>query len=315
MNISEVADKAAADVMGLDVDLAIQWTKYRYIELASIGPLKPFRRLYEVTIPAILNTGGMTTTRGSKVVTPNSAALAVLSEKIVGRYLRTASNWYEIAAYDRAIITLTSEWAEAAESAGTYTIVARRVELEKNIRWVGSFINMRTGWRVKRGSLDWLDVNAPQRVAIGGTPRWYAEVGVSDDNQRVLEFYPYDTEDALIRYTGYVVPEIESLNQKTVIPFYIDPHILAEGVLIDVMRRKMALAADAGQADSAALWRNDYRAQQTIWKQLKADFVDSTTTINDTEFILSSRGGIGSIDPDIKTGREERLNEWTSLSL
>jgi len=141
-------------------------------------------------------------------------------------------------------------------------------------------------------------------------------VGVSETtNRRVIEFYPYDTQDALIRYTGYVVPEFESLNHKTAIPWYIDPHVIIEGVQIDVMKRKMSLAADAGNVDIAALWRNDYRAQETKWDKRKREFEKATSTEDDTEFILSSRGGIGSIDPDIKSGREERLTQWTSLSL
>ena len=314
MDISQIANTATADIAGLDNDLAIQWVKRRYIELAGIGPLKPFRRLYEVTVPALINTGGITTTRGSKTVTPNAAAIAVLSNSIVGRFLRGSSNWYEVAAYDGATITLISPWAEAALAEGTFQIAARRITLEKGVRWTGTFVNMFTGISLERGSLDWLDMASPQRTSIGGTPRWYAELGTSDDDLREVEFYPYDTNDALIRYTGYAVPDFDSLNPETKIPVQIDPHILIEGCLVDAMRRKMAIEAEKGNADIAALWRNDYRAQETRWEKRKREFENASSAGDDTTFILASRS-INPIDHDLRTGREAKLAQWSSLSL
>ncbi len=71
--------RAALNAINSDAGLvrAVKYTSHRYRELTSDGKLRALRKLGELIIPAIVNTGTVTTTRDSAVVTGNAAAQAV----------------------------------------------------------------------------------------------------------------------------------------------------------------------------------------------------------------------------------------------
>ena len=71
------------------------------------------------------------------------------------------------------------------------------------------------------------------------------------------------------------------------------------------MRDMMAKAAKANQIEAAALWRNEYRAQQTMWKDTRRTVaLADNSAADDASFILESIGGVQT-GGDVKTARDE----------
>ena len=312
MKTLDIANQAIAGLGVGSPALAVKWASNRFAELAGQGKLRPFRKLYEVQLPANITAGTITTTRDSTTVTGNATAAAAWPPSIVGKFFRATSNWYEIASVSGTIIKLVKPFSEDAVSAGTYHIVPRKVELEKNIRFLGTLVNMRTGREVKHVPLDDLDRIAAARTTVTGGPTIYSEVSVSDEGVREIELYPYHSSTELIRYTAYVDPP--ELKPDSLIPSYLNPYILIEGVRIDIMRQKMAAALDAGQVDVGATWANLYRSQETKWRELKNEFQKQAEAVNDAEFILELGGsGVANIG-DVRNARDYYLNDYTSLT-
>ncbi len=319
MNLQQIANMANANVGGRSEAYAVTWVKHRYMELASKGPLKPFRKLAEVNIPAVIAKGKATPEQGSKFVTADVDALPLWTQDIVGRYIRFVSNWYEIAATTNIGLELVSNYSEeildSSPAPLTYTIAERRTSIEPNVRWVGAFINMRMGWEVRRMGLDSMDRAAPQRNFLGSTPYVYTEIGINENNQRVFEFYPYPEQEAMLRYTAYQTPDFDTLKPETVLPWVISPYLLVEGVMVDVFRKK---ASDATDSAMTQLWLNEARRQETRWRSMQAQFEKESSTEDDAGFILLTGTGstrLNASDPDVMTGREQTFLNWTPLTV
>jgi len=315
MNVRELAQSAIGDTAGVDSLLAQKWVSDRIVELGTVTLAKPLRRLLELTIPATVTAGTITTTQGSKTVTGDATAQAAWSKSLVGRHIKADSQngWYEIAGFANNQITLTSPWFGAALSATGYTIAPRKIELPKNIRAIGAVRNLRHNTQVKRIMLDDLDLHEPGRTQRSGGPRVFTEIGINDNEQRVLEFYPYADEDVLIAYTGYL--KIEPFKGHQEIPNFVDAYVLIEGVKLNIYEHKMAQALDAGNADVGATWGNLAARQHTRWKAARTDFIANNESVEDAKFILESYGSIrGDSDGDIMSARDHIALGWSPLT-
>lgn len=306
--VESVAREAVAAV---DSDagylIASQWVARRYQQLCSRSRFRHLRRIGEVTLPGRINTGTVTATRGSRIVTGNAAAQAVWTPSIVGRYFRSSTVWYRISAVVQSTLRLENEFAEADVAAVAYNIVARRVHLNSNVRWLSEeFVHFRFRRPVIRRSIMELNTLAPERQLVGTPPQWWAEVGSgTDDDGRTtkdVEFYPYPADDELLGYVYWDVPPLLGFADE--IPPEIDSYVLREGALIDVMRHEMSKAMRAGQVEVAATWRNEMRAQMTSWERNILEAIRTDRGTDDVTFILTSPRG-GQFGTDIVTARDE----------
>lgn len=291
--VEDIARQAVAALnSSADFVLASQWVDQRYQQLSNQFQFRHNRRVGEIVIPAPINTGTVTATRGSKVITGNAAAQAVWSNDIVGRFIRVARNWYEIEGFIDSEVRLVSDYAEDDASGASYDIVQRHTAVETDRQWVNSFVHGRLFRPLDPISLDRLNTEEPSRLLVGATgPSVVSEVGLDHDNRRIFEFYPYPNQSELIYYTYWERPR--SLNLDDQIPTTVPDHVLREGVYIDIMRFEMATALRASltnpsASQTAAFWRNESRAQETRWERLKRDAGFADRGLDDLSFVLQS---------------------------
>ncbi len=301
--VDEVARRVVGATDGLaDALTAADWIADRYRELASRGLFKHLRKTAQLTLPASIDTGTVTTTRGSKTVTGNSAAQAVWDTKVVGRYLRSGNIWYEIEAYNNDTIFLSNEWAESAVAAASYDIVQRFHELPDEVRWLGPFVHLRLGNSLDEVSLESLDSLAPRRLLVADSgPTTVAEATESENANKRIEVYPYvKSNDEILGYVYWSIPQ--KLKPDDDIPRQIDSWLLREGALIDAYRflKAKALSETPPQIEKAAVWRNEEARQETKWKRDITLAYRSDSGISDKELVLSRFGG-GRLRGDIST--------------
>lgn len=317
--VSDIARQVLSDVSS-DAGhiLASTWVARRYEEAMSKYRPRQLRRLGEVIAPATITTGTVTVTQGSTTVTPDADALAawalIAQDGLIGRSFKGQDQtWYEIAQFTNSVIILKSPYILATAAGIGYAIAAQKVALAPDARWLGRFVLQRLWRPLLTVSLDELDGTAPGRVWDQGTPSAVAEIGVAPvagvGDVRLVTFYPYPKVDELIHYVYWAFPL--TLNFDDEVPRVIPDYTLREGALIDAMRYKMAKAIDAGALEAAALYRNEYRAQETLWKAKLADAARGDRGVDDVSFILSSYGGVGGQPGvDIRTAHDEVWARW-----
>ena len=302
-----VEDVARSVLASIDTDagylLAGKWVADRYRRILARQRFRHQRRLGELILPATISAGLVTATRDSNVITGDATAQAAWSPDLVGRFIRVTTVWYEIAGFTDNELRLKSKFSEATITLGGYNIVARVSKLESAARWIGSdFIHGRLRRPLRRKSLSELDSLAPARDSIGPGPEIWVEIG-SIDGVKTVEIYPPANSDAEhLYYTYWEIPE--ELPFEAIIPAEIDPHVLVEGALIDVMRYKAGQAADNLRIEAAAFWRNEYRAQETRWERFIREAIKADRGSDDATFILQSIG-VPAPSFDITNAREE----------
>ena len=298
-------DVARLSVAALDADedylLAAQWAAERYRELASRVLFRHNRQLGQIDLPAPLSTGTVSITQGSLEVTPNGAALATWGPEVVGRWIRINNSyqWYEITAFGGGTVKLSTPFVETTVSGGTYSIVKRFHELHPDTRYIGDLIYLRRRWRLK--PIDWASLNMvhPSRRQVGSSPWCWTEFGVGLNAEgkecKLVEIYPYVAQRDVVHFTWWPDPPLLDLESQ--LPKGVDVYVLREGVMVDLMRYKMAQATKAMQIEQAALWRNDYRAQQTVWEKKIQEAVKADRGNDDlTAHLLDAPFGMGEFD-------------------
>lgn len=292
-----VEDVARAALAAIDTDAglmrSIKWTIERYDELASRVRLKHLRRVAELTLPAPVTTGLATVTAGDTLVVGNVDALVAWSNlDLVGRWFRAAQNYYEIAALEPLGLRLKSPWTEAAVGALSYKIIARFVPLASDLRWPGAIVFPR-----RRRMLDWrtpmeIDIMAPGRESATAGPLYAVDRGIDvATGNRLIECYPYPNQAEQLLYTYTARPP--ALYADSPLPHEVSVALLKVGVIIDLYRYEMARALRAGQAELAAVWRNEARAQRTEWENAIKDLVHLDSGADDATAIMSLFEGEG----------------------
>lgn len=312
----EVARDVCAAV-GTDAGhvLAAKWVSERYVELVSKVRFRHLRRLGEVVVPATITAGTVTLTQGSKTITPDGTALAawnaVANNALVGRSFRAQDNeWFIIAEFDGATVTLRTPRVEASVVGSGYSIAARAVELAPTARWIAQdMVHMRMRNVLPNTSLDLLNLREPTRQRQSSPPRTWAEVGRAPSGAKLVEFYPYPNQDELIHYVYWEIPK--ALGFDDPLPQEIDGYVLREGGLIDAMRYEAAQSARKGVLDAAAYWRNEFRAQETKWREYIRDAARTDKGVDDVSFILSGFGSGWSVgDRDIISAHDLVWSRW-----
>lgn len=313
--VSEVARSALAKLNSSAGHLlAAQWINDRYRHVAARTKLGSLREIGELTVPAIVTAGTVTTTQGSRTVTGDATAAAAWSPALVGQAFRASTVWYTVEGISGTTLTLASAFAETAVTASSYTIAAQIVTLDPRARWLSDVIvHARRRLPIQAVSRDVLDQRAPGRPwASGSGAQTWAEVGdrVNADGRvsKAVELYPYSTTNELYYYVFYTVPATLGLDDA--LPPELDPHVLVEGVLIDAMRYEMSRMAQLGKIEAAALWRNEYRAQETRWERVILDAFRASSAIDDRGFLFASMNWmpVG----DVMTARDDVWLRWST---
>lgn len=283
----------------------VRWVNDRYAELAGTVRLKQLRRLGELTVPAVITTGTVSVTNGSDVVTGNATAVAAWTTLMQDRYFQIDRVWYRIAGTTLAdnVFTLAEPYAGRTASAQSYRIVARYALLHQDCRTIIGMVHDRFNREIIPRSLTWLNMLAPERFYQLGGPQAMVDLGEdAATRRRVIELYPYSNETEHLRYAYYAKPPRLGLDDE--LSASVDQDALKEGVLIDVMRWKMAKAADEGKVEIAALWRNEYRAQETAWMKTLQRLIKADTVLEDLAWATRATNG-GRPYGDITTARDQ----------
>jgi hypothetical protein len=286
--------------------LAAQWVADRYKQIAARARLKSTRFVSAISIPSAITIGTVSMQRGSATVTGDATAKAAWSMSVIGRSIRARAAWYDIAEYSASSgLTLATPYAEDDGTTLSYQIVTRTVALDPTVRWIADTIVFpRRRWPITRVPRESLDMSVSERqYSTGGAVVW-ADMGHVTTNTGIcksIELYPYSADTELYYALAYPHPTEYGLMDP--LPPEIDEHVLREGALIDAMRWKASKEADAGRVDAAAYWRNEYRAQETMWERKILDTFRATGTGDDVSFLLGAFNMV--VDYDIRTGRDE----------
>lgn len=290
MYVEELAREVVGSVDAEEGYLIAQrWISNRYQEIAALLPLKTLLKFGETTIPAAIHEGTITVARGSEGVTGSGTNWGA---HLKGWFLKREMGWYEIEKVDSPTqLTLLSPYAEGNAAGVGYWIVNRRVPLAPGVRRLQV---MRAGGR----HLDYIgaaemDLSYADRWLVSDYPQVAAEVGIDSTvspTVRLYEFYPYPRNGCVVSYTYHENPT--QLKMEDELPDFIDSGMLKEGTLIDLFRFEMGRALKEGRTQEAGFWRNEMRAQQTLWEQRLREVPINTGATDSGTFILrTGRGG------------------------
>lgn len=314
-SIEEIARGVLSDT-GTDAGhvLCAQWIADRYVELVSKVRFRHLRKLGEVVVPATVTAGTVTLTQQSPVITPDATALAAWNalgslNTLVGRSLRAQdTEWGIIDAVEGSTLILRTPRVQASVVGTGYWIAARSVALDTSARWLGEFVHMRRRQALLSVSLTELDLDAPWRDQLSAPPNVVAEVERAADGTKRVEFYPYPNVDELIHYVYWAIPP--TLGFDDILPKEIDAYVLRDGALIDAMRYEASKAARMGKIEQAAYWRNEYRAQETSWRDSMRDAARTDRGMDDVSFIVQGMTGRRPGWGDITTAHELVWSRW-----
>lgn len=305
---------------------AIRWTSDRYRQLANRGKLRALRRVAQITIPAAIESGGAdgavdggvaTFTRDSDVVTGDATAQATwssLGDQIVGRYIRYRRVWYKVVnvepvpASTEVRLRLENTVTEPDSDDTAYKLVQRHTRMPSDARFFGRFVQQRLWRPLSLVSISELDLMHPERLFVAGTgPELCAEIGVGEDGQRLMEFYPYPHQAESILFTYYI--KSPDLKPGDALPEELDVESLKAGVLIDVYRFEMAKALRENKVEVAAVWRNELRAQEKTWEDRLQELMRVDRATEDINVILHTTGPpvIGDFT-FIRTARQDAIS-------
>lgn len=295
--MATVDDVAYSALAALDTDAgisrAIRWTSERLQELHTKLKLRSLREVGALSLPAAISAGTASATRDSTTVTGDATAQAAWTDELIDRHIRfTGRNeWYRIVSVVRTssstALRLEAPFADDDVSSGAYTIAKRYHALDPRVRFLGKFVYMRLRRELTQTSLTELNVDQPDRLFTNSSgPQYVTELGVGQDGRRIVELYPYNSTSEIVHYTFW--PIIPQLAPGDTLPTSIDPYVLKQGVLVDLMRYEMSRALNTGEIQKAEVWRNDYRAQNTTWMKALDDAQRADKGLDDITLILRS---------------------------
>lgn len=290
---------------------AAKWIDNRYREMVSRVRFRHLRQVGELSLPAIIDTSTITVARGSTSVT--GAATTFQTDMGTGTqqyyYFRPRIAWYKIASVASELaLTLSSSFAEDSVSAGSYHIAKRNHRLAADARWIGDFYHTRLRKRLESISLDNLNILEPGRSLVGNIPHYAAQIGVDSSGYLMYEIYPPPEESELLHYVYWTLPV--ALTIGSTIPPVIEPYTLKEGVLIDLYRYEKAAAIRKGNIEQATTWRNEEKAQFSIWERAIKDAIRTSRGSDDISLILDFFAS-NRLRSDQRTAHDYVYDNWS----
>lgn len=286
--------------------LAASWVNERYRELIGRVRFKSTRRLGVLTVPATISAGTISVARGASVVTGNATAQAAWAVNLSpGWFLRGRVAWYPVeGVLDGPSLQLSAPFAEESLTDSSYVLVKRYFDLPTDVRTIDIFTLPRRRSSFSFVPLEFLDTLAPDRPDIANGPRYAVDFGQGVNGGKRLELYPYSSTTESLNYLYREIPE--RLGPTDSLPSVIDGYVLKSGVLVDVMRWEQAQASKGGKVEIAALWRNDARAQETIWNRAINAAILADQGDDDQTFVWKSARFLGDVSQpyDIRTAED-----------
>lgn len=268
-----------------DVLLIGSWVSTRWQEVGNANTLRTLRRGGELVMPAPVTDGTVTVTQGSDQVLGVGTGFTTEHE---GQFFKARAVWFEIATVISATeLHLKTEYTEDTTVGAGYHIIKRYHCLAPNIRKLGVFRHQRTRQFLQVSSQEGVDMAFPSRYSIASVPQWVIEQEPDPDGTKRVEIYPYSARLETINYIYWLKPP--TLKFEDEIPAFIDIEAMREGVLVDIMRNKMFRLMDSGEQQAAELMRNEYRAQETVWKRdHRPRILSQDDAVDDLEIILTN---------------------------
>jgi hypothetical protein len=289
-----------------------KWIDNRYKEIVSRVRFKHLRKTGELVLPALIDDGSVTITRGSTSLTGDGSTWEtdIGSGDQTHYYFRGSNAWYKIASVDgEEAITLASAFAEDSISGASYKIVKRTHALASDARWLGAFVIPRLAYRLNFVTREEFDISYPGR-RISGVPLMVAcEDGVDSNGYTQIEIYPPPSQTELVRYAYWSLPT--SLTMGSTIPQVIDAYVIKEGAMIDVYRKAKFVEVEKGNVDAAGLYSNSEAKQRTIFDKYIKDAIRTQQGNDDLSFILQGYGGVRYNPSEIRTARDHILANWS----
>jgi len=313
-----VRDLIASTNTSAGSPLIVRWANNRYQELVNRVKFRHLRQIGELSLPALVDTGTVSATRGSTTVTPDATAQAawLTSPGVASHehwYLRTNTTWYSVASVDAlaATLTLDSAFAEDDVSGVAYALAKRTHSLDSNARWTGLFLFDRLRFELTELSLDELNLIAPSRIITGSYPTYVAQQGVDASGYLKYEIYPPPKESELMHYIYWSLPTALAFGSS--LPQVIDSYVLKEGILVDIFRYEKLAQVKLGNVDQAAVFANEEAKQRTIWDRKIRDAIRTSRGADDITLILQMSRGQSRRRTDQRTARDYVYDNWRSL--
>lgn len=287
--VKDIKSFAPSGISGIAI---AGWINSRYQELLSKIHFRHMRTVGEVNLEAVIDTGTITTTRGSATVTGSSTTWTTApgSGAQDDYFLQGASAWYRIASVGGdTTITLDSEWAEDALSGASYKIIKRYYSLAADARWLGNFVLSRIKSNLSLISPQEMNISFPGRIHTGSYPAYVSLVGIDSSGYLQAEFYPYPEETEIIRYDYWKIPT--ALTIASTIPAQIDSYVIKEGAMIDVYRAAKIAEIGQGNPEAAGVYANEEQKQRVIWRKALQDLYRTANAVEDRSVILRGFGG------------------------
>ncbi len=304
-----VRDVAEAAMLAVPTKASIlnvaKWVSDRYQDLTFDTRLRHLRRVGELKVDADITAGTVTTTTGSNIVVGDSTARTAWDDLGGGWGFRVEDYWYDVAGTDsNGDLILSADILETGDSGLSYVLANRYLKLPSEARKMNHFYQPRKEKFLERVSMEYLDHNYPKRKDVKDTASYWAEHVSAEDGSKQIEIYPYLDRDELFRYVYWVQPS--TLGLDDLIPEKVPPVALKEGVIVDILRFNAFNAVkNTGEVDVAGLFRNDYRAQETKWREEKQKMSWVDTGSEDKTVVVRPLNHYGSSLREIRTARED----------
>lgn len=314
--MAEYVDQLARDIISSAASdknylLAIRWVNSRYREIVSRVKFRHLRKVGELTVEGVIDTGTVDVTRGSTSVSGTSTTFEtdISSGDQEYYWFRTLTNWYKIASITSdTALTLDTAFAEATVSDGSYKIIRKHHVVASTARWVGDFYLPRLRYRITKVHLDTLDFKFPARTICNHYPNYVAEVGVDSNNYGTYEFYPIPENAELVTYIYWELPS--SLTVSSTIPPVIDAYTLKEGAMIDFYRYRKMEEIQKGNVEAAAVLANEEQKSTTRWEKRIKDAIRTSRGSDDMSLILNLYPDLPSRVGDQRTARDYVFDNW-----
>lgn len=304
---------ASADTP-IGIEQCGRWVANRYAEIVGKTRFRHRRRLGVITIPDAVNTGTATVTAGATTLTLDATAQAAVTaaggQNVIANgnwFIRLGTVpgsgvWYRVTAYVAPTLTIANPYTGDTVTDTAFVLLPRFHTLEADARWLGKFVYPALRRPLQMRAFVDFDRLAPDRILDEAGPWFVAEaantvaqtspVAVTGGIKRV-ELYPYKQVETTIYYTYWSLPILTTDPVALLaveLPQEIDPHVLREGVLIDLYRYRMSQALNKGATEAAGFWRNEMRAQMTSWEKQIEDAARTDRGMDDVSFILHACG-------------------------
>lgn len=263
--------------------LAGTWVNERYQELIGTIRFKHTRKLGSIDLQATVTAGLATFTQGSRSVIGDATAQAAWRDEHIGWFIRTGVVWYPVVGREGNSLLIATPFAEDTATNASYVLGKREYDLAPNVRTPELYSFPRQRLTFPPVAPEFLDTLVPDRPEVSGGPRYAAVVGAGLTGGKRVELYPLSTTNEVLYFIYREMPD--DLRLSDPLPGFIDIAVLKTGVLIDVMRWEQAQAARSGKIDIAALWRNDARAQETMWQRAIQAAILADQGMDDQTFI------------------------------